>query len=241
MRRVRLMLALASALAVGVIGAASAQAAVPGNYSVSVAQGKPFLLQSSGLIIDKSSVTDDSVISICTTCLHNKRMPFAVTFYGHSYSQIQVSANGNLQFGPPGSGTGAFTNQSLPTTTFTDPTLAVFWDDLFFNPPDTSHPFREGVYTHRSGTAPHKKFIISWQGHAFSTESYLVLAQVVFTQGSQTIVMHYGQPDNQSCCAPSETIGSQFNGFGTHFSQYTFNPPPPGMVRNGTQITLTHH
>jgi hypothetical protein len=113
-----------------------------------------------------------------------------------------------------------------------------FWDDLYMVPSDTSHFFHEGIFTKTSGTKPHRKFIISWQGHAYNDEGYFVLAQAIFRQGNSTIRFRYGAGDNQGVNAPSETIGAQANGTWT---QIAFDPPPPGLVQSGTQFKLTHH
>lgn len=240
MRRVRLMLALAVALAVGLIAAPSASASIPGSYTFKTFQGASFTLLSgnSHLIIPAAGATDDTLFTINRSKSGAFHVPFTLNVYGNTYTQVRVSSNGNLQFGVGGGGSAAFSNDPLPSAAFPGPTLMPFWDDIFMVPSDTSHFFREGIYTQTSGTAPHRKFIISWQGHAFSSESYFVLAQVIFTEGSSTIRFRYGAPDNQTGFAPSETIGAQANGTST---QIAFDPPPPGLVSTGTQFTLTHH
>jgi len=240
MRRVRLLLALAVALAVGLIAAPSASAAIPGSYTFTTFQGVPYKLLSgnSHLIIPATGATDDALFTLSRARSGAFHLPFRLNVYGTSYGQVRVSSNGNLQFGVGTGGSAAFTNDPLPSTDFSGPTLMPFWDDLYMVPSDTSHFFREGIYTQTSGTAPHRTFVISWQGHAFSSESYFVLAQAVFKEGSSTIRFRYGTPDNQTGFAPSETIGAQANGTWT---QIAFDPPPPGLVPTGTQFTLIHH
>src|SRR5206468_2450579 len=115
---------------------------------------------------------------------------------GRTYANVQVSSNGNLTFGSTG-GSAAFGNQALPTTDFSAPTMMPFWDDLFFDPADTSHAFEEGIFTKTRGEAPHRVFTISWQGNAYNNPAYIVLAQVIFHQGSQNVQFRYGASDNQ--------------------------------------------
>lgn len=242
MRRVRLTLAVAAALAVGLIAAPSASAKViPGSYTFTTQHGVTFTLLSGNkhLIIPATGDTDDALFTLSTSMSGAFKLPFKLNVYGNPYPLVRVSSNGNLQFGVGGSGgSAAFSNDPLPSADFAGPTLMPFWDDLYMVPSDTSHFFREGIYTKTSGIKPHRTFIISWQGHAFSSESYFVLAQAVFKEGSSTIRFRYGAPDNQTGFAPSETIGAQANGTWT---QIAFDPPSPGLVPTGTQFTLVHH
>lgn len=250
MGRMRLVLVLTSTLAAGLIAAPPALAvttpssptSIPGSYTFTTQQGVPFTLMSGSnhLIIPPTCCTDDAVFRLSTSLSGAFKLPFKLNVYGNPYSQVIVSSNGNMQFGVA-TGSTAFSNNPLPDTTsgFAGPTLFPFWDDLFMDPTDTSHFFQEGIFTQTSGTKPHRTFVISWQGHAYSSQSYFALAQAVFKEGSSTIRFRYGAPDNQAGFAPSETIGAQPNG--TTATQIAFDPPPPGLVSTGTQFTLIHH
>jgi hypothetical protein len=234
-----------ASLAATVIAASPALAAVPGTYTYTTQNGVSFPLYTSGLIIPSTGATDDTTILLSTTGSGATKLAFPLTVYGFKYNKVEVSSNGNLQFG--GSNDTAYSNNPLPDPQFytggNNATLFPFWDDLYFVPSDTGHFFREGIYTHKSGTKPHRTLVISWQGHSYNSESYFVLAQAVFKEGSQTIRFRYGAPDNQTGFAPSETIGSQFYSPTTSndFLQIAFDPLPPGVVSSGTQFTLTHH
>lgn len=237
--RIRLLAASLAVSAGFMLGAThAAMAAIPGTYSVSTQQGKSFSLLSGANHDLISSITDDSLIPLSTANTGPSHLPFRLPAYGQTYANAQVSSNGDLTLGSTG-GSSAFGNTALPSASFTAPTLFPFWDDLFFDPSDTSHFFAEGIFTKTSGTAPHRTFVVSWQGHAFNNEQYLVLAQVRFSEGSQTIRYRYGASDNQGVFSPSETIGIQLGGL-THFRQIAFDPPAPGAVVSGTQFTLTH-
>jgi len=239
MHRCRWILSLCAVTAIALVAVPAAAANVPGYYTITTQSGKTFGLLSGSNHNLISSATDDVLIPLSTSSTGAAHLPFRLPAYGSTYAHVQVSSNGNLTFGSTGGST-AFTNQPLPTTDFTAPTMMPFWDDLYFDPTDTSHFFQEGIFTKTRGTSPHRVFTISWQGHAFNNEAYVVLAQVIFHQGSQNVQYRYGASDNQGSFAPSETIGIQLGG-STHFRQIAYNPPPPGAVVAGTQFTLTHH
>jgi hypothetical protein len=216
-----------------------ATGAGPGNYVASRQNGVSFqLLSNNNLLLGQ---TDDALFRVGTFLSGVNHMPFPVTVYGAKYTSMTVSSNGNIQFGVCCSGgTSAYTNQPLPTSTFSNRTLAVFWDDLYFVPDDMSHFFREGIFTRTSGKAPHRTYLISWQGHAYNNEAYFALAQVKFTEGSQTIRFIYGVSDQQGSFLPSETIGVQGpGGSAAPFTQIAYNPTSPATVQ-GRQYTFQH-
>jgi hypothetical protein len=221
---------------------ASPAAAAQGSYSVTQQDGVGFPLLSTRNLVPTTGSTDDVLFRLGTTRTGAAHMPFSVRVYGTLYRQMTVSSNGNIQFGVCCTGGNAeYVNGALPTSTFSKPMLAVFWDDLYFTPSDTSHFFGEGIFTKVSGRSPNRKFIISWQGHAYSDESYFVLAQAVFTEGSQTIKFRYGASDQQGLNNPSETIGTQgTGGVIAPATQVAFNPPFPATAL-GRQYTFTHH
>jgi hypothetical protein len=61
----------------------------------------------------------------CDDCNTNVALPFPFTFYGQTYTQVNVSSNGNVQFV---SNNTAFTETPLPNPGF-DQTIFGFWDD----------------------------------------------------------------------------------------------------------------
>jgi hypothetical protein len=221
------------------VGPATPASAATGTYVVSRQDGVAFqLLTTRNLLL---GTTDDQLFRVGTFLSGVNHMPFPVRIYGTKFTSMTISSNGNIQLGVCCSGgTAAFTNTSLPTSTFGKAALAVFWDDLFFAPDDPSHFFKEGIFTKTSGVAPHRKYLISWQGHSFSSESYFALAQVLFTEGSQTIRFRYGASDLQGAFNPSETIGVQGpGGSAAPATLVAFNPSPPAVVA-GRQYTFQH-
>src|SRR5262249_7961445 len=77
-------------------------------------------------------------------------LPFPVTFYDQTFTNITISSNGNLQFT---SNNTAPTSVCLPTASMTD-LIAAFWNNFY----DADSASGQGVFTSISGTAPHRVF-----------------------------------------------------------------------------------
>ena len=220
--------------------------AVAGQYSFTTKQGVTFQVLSTGLLTSASDTTDFGLFTISTTSTGAAHLPFPVTVYNAKYTSMVVSADGNIEMGT--TGTEAFTNQVLPTPDFQSAALCVYWDDLWYDPSNTSNGAPQGIYTQVSGTKPHRTFIISFQGTIWpGNTTYQTLAQVVFKEGSLTIRYRYGAPDDQSATlgvngSASETIGTQGpGGRHGHSTTVTVNPGSPGAIQAGEQITFTHY
>src|SRR5690348_7097627 len=165
------------AAVVVVLTATQADAATTGHYNFAAQGGQSFTFLTSNNLVPPNTTADDVLYYLSTTGSGIHRLPFPLHLYNQVYQNIAVSTNGNVQPGQvsPG-GTAAFSNTCLPSATFGKPAVLPFWDDLFFDSGDTSHGFMEGVFVRTSGSAPHRRFLISWQGHFFNAASALVLA-----------------------------------------------------------------
>jgi hypothetical protein len=78
---------------------------------------------------------------------------FNFTFYGNTYSTVNVSSNGNLQFTTANT---AYSNTALPNATM-GPMLAPFWDDLY---PGGCTLGGCGIYYRIQGSAPNRIFVV---------------------------------------------------------------------------------
>jgi hypothetical protein len=168
-------------------------AASLGNYTINAGSGAPFSLLTAHNLV--SGAADDVLYYLSTTGSGPQNLPFPIKAYNHTYHNIAVSTNGNVQLGVVSpKGTTAYNNDCLPTAAFPTATIMPFWDDLAFDSNDTAHGFTEGVFRQTQGKAPHRTFTISWQGHEFtiSNSNPLVFAEVIFTEGSQKITFVYG-------------------------------------------------
>jgi len=228
----------ATVLAVLVLAAATASASAapppPGHYSISATGGATFQFFSANNLV--SGTADDVIYYLSTTGSGLTRLPFPIRAYNHGYQKMGISTNGNVQLGasPTVPGSTAFTNDCLPTSSFSKTAIMPFWDDLFFDSNDTSHGFMEGVFLKTNGSAPHRTFIVSWQGHRFNDAGGLVLAQAIFREGSQTITFVYGLNGGASA-----TVGVQFANQGSS-TQWTCNSGSGTSVTSGMRLTFLH-
>ena len=214
-----------------VFTAEPASAVSPGFYTIASTTGATFSQLASGNLV--SGTADDVIYHLSTTGTGVHRLPFALHLYNQTYVNLAVSTNGNVQ---PGTtvGNAAFSNNCLPTATFGQPAVMPFWDDLFFDSNDTSHGFMEGVFLRTSGSAPHRKFTVSWQGHRFNDSGTLVEAQVIFSEGSQTVTYVYGLNGGGSA-----TVGIQSKQQ-LSATQWTCNSNSSTAVTSGMRLTLLH-
>ena len=230
------------AVAAVLLTATQADAVTPGQYNFAASGGASFTFLTSGNLVPPNTTADDILYYLSTTGSGIHRLPFALHLYNQSYTNIAVSTNGNVQPGvtSPG-GNSTFSNDCLPTAQFGRPAVLPFWDDLFFDSGDTSHGFMEGVFVRTSGSAPHRKFLVSWQGHFFSASSDLVLAQVVFTEGSQTVRYIYGLGSSNNTHpnsgGASATIGIQSK---QQLSATQWSCNTPNAVFSGLKLTGVH-
>jgi hypothetical protein len=215
-----------------VFTAGPANAVGPGSYTIASTTGATFAQLSSGNLV--SGTADDVLYALSTTGTGLHRLPFALHLYNQSYTNAVISTNGNIQPGVT-SGNNEFSNDCLPTNVFLGrPSVLPFWDDLYFDSNDTSHGFTEGVFVRTSGSAPHRKFLVSWQGHLFSDAGSQVMAQVTFTEGSQNLTYVYGRSGGGSA-----TVGIQSKQQ-LSSTEWTCNAGGTPLA-SGQKLTLTHH
>ncbi len=114
------------------------------GYTCTTADGYAYIdaTQDTGLY------EDDGIVSL--------DLPFPFTFYGTTYTAVQASSNGNLQFanGNPFYFNDCLANGPLPGM---GDLIAPFWDDLDL----TAVGFLE---TEVVGTTPNRVFVVEWDG-----------------------------------------------------------------------------
>jgi len=170
---------------------------------------------------DTHLYSDDGVTTL--------ELPFPFTFYGTTYTELQASSNGNLQFG---SGNAFFGNSCLaegPVTGMGD-MIAPFWDDLDL----TSFGFLEYDVV---GEAPDRIFVLEWDNiPRFAEPDDRVTFAVQLFEGSQDILFLYEdvtmlEGNNGS----SATIGIQSEAQGLAL-QFGCNQP---VVADASRIRFT--
>ena len=81
---------------------------------------------------------------------------FPFTYYGQTYTVVNVSSNGFLTLGSS-AGADAFGNTAIPNSASPNGVLAAFWDDL--NPASAGD-----VYAGVAGSAPNRVLYVEWYG-----------------------------------------------------------------------------
>lgn len=119
----------------------------------------------------------------CDNCTIPVTLPFPFRLYDQTFSSVNVSSNGNLQFlgnnpSPPTLGV------CLPSTSL-DYAILVFWDDL--STVVTSQCPSCGVYSYTTGAPPNREFHLTWIAQAQSIKAFTVFYfDVALSEGSQS-------------------------------------------------------
>jgi hypothetical protein len=171
------------------VTAAPGAAAAPSTYTVSTVAFNPEPSPSNVLI---STQPGDPTVD-CGDCVaFHVPIGFAFTFYGNSYTELDVSSNGLIGLGSA-LGTealpqdGCCSGWGIPSN---DPTamynniIALAWTDWT---PSALAP----VTVETQGTAPNRKFVLQWN----NVPEYIpgtghVTAQLVLSEGSSDITMY---------------------------------------------------
>ena len=123
------------------VDAGSDPAPPPISYSISTESGQSIV----------PGTTD--IGNHCDDCLTEVDLPFPVTLYGVSYSRLNVSANGNVQFYDDDV---QWANSCFPSANL-GRTIAAYWDDLL------TYQAGKGVFTAALGSPPNRQFVIEWR------------------------------------------------------------------------------
>ncbi len=156
-------------------------------------------------------------------------LPFPFTFYGTTYTELQASSNGNVQFG---SGNAFFGNDCMnngPVVEMGD-MIAPFWDDLDL----TSFGYLEYDVV---GEAPERIFVLEWDDvpRFGDAEDRVTFALQLF-EGSQDILFLYEDVTLlEGNNGGSATIGIQSEAQGLAL-QFGCNQP---VVANASRIRFT--
>jgi PKD repeat protein len=146
---------------------------------------------------------------------------FNFTFFGQTYSNITIDANGLLAFGSAPFGN-SYYNFAIPNRLAPNNFIAAYWDNL-----DAS---RGSVYSKLEGTAPNRTFTVSWVdvGHIWYATGGISF-QVVLREGSEDIPVRYRDvviDDSYTYLNNGATavVGLE-NPDGTYGTQYSYYQP----------------
>src|SRR5882724_10551412 len=142
-------------------------------------------------------------------------LPFSVVIDGTSYSTATIGTNGLVQFGTT-TGANPATNAALPSSSFPNPTLFWYWDDL--------QTFGSNIQYGTVGTSPHRTYIIDFQENRVGDTGNQINGQVQIHEGSNEMNVQYRSTMSSGANGQSATIGFQGAG-GASAAAYplTFN------------------
>ena len=181
----------------------------PPDYSISAGTGS--------IVPGTTFVTG----SDCDDCIETIATPFPVNVFGSSYSSINASSNGNLQFTTSNT---AFTNCCLPGSAM-GVMIAPFWDDLY------SVNAGMGIYTITTGSAPNRTFYVEYRSQFFPGSGSANF-EVAFDEATGRISLIYGSITSDT----SATVGLQASGTGP---KREFSCNTAGNVPSGRQVDYT--
>ncbi|MDQ6692895.1 MAG: hypothetical protein M3014_00510 [Chloroflexota bacterium] len=160
--------------------------------------------------------------STCNSCTVNIQLPFSYSLYENTYTSVNASNKGNLQFSATSS---SGTNFCLPSPLLGD-AIAAYWDDLNTNLDDT-----RGIYTSTSGAAPNRTFNIRWHADYVSNDATADF-EVVLYEGQPRFDIIYS---NVTTHGYSTTVGVQ-SADQTRSTQYECNTRY--SIANGTRLSF---
>jgi len=219
-----------------VLTATNSSAAGPGNYRIVPSRDGHFLTLTQNNLATTPD-TDDEVFYLSTSGSGANRLPFALRLYNGVFRNVAVSSNGNIQLGvtETDGGSDEWDSDCLYSATIIGPAVFPLWDDLRFDLTDTTRGYPEGIFVKTLGSAPHRTFIVSWQGFLFDAPTVDVKAQAVFREGSPNVTFVYGADGGNL-----ETIGVQSSSPPTRFKQWSCDSGSNMAVRRGGQLTFVH-
>ena len=195
--------------------------AIPPNYVVTTTTGVSIV----------PGTTD--IGNHCDDCVTNGvSMPFAFTFYDQTFTSVNISSNGNLQFSSSHNDTSscaAFDGINV---------IAPGWTDLW----TAGTGAGQGVFTSVSGSFPNRIFNIEWRVTYCCGDNGppTVNFEARLYEGEQRIDFIYGANSGVNGVGVQRDTGSQFTSVGCGVApasgtQYTFRPadcvtPPTNMV-----------
>ena len=138
--------------------------------------------------------TDESVVGV--------NIPFTFYINGMACTWVGLSSNGYIQFNTANSFNSAFTNSTLPSGSFSIPTLCYYWDDMV----TANGSIRYAIV----GAAPNRAMLVDWDLKTFATGAFEIVGQTAIHEGSNLINTTYATV-NAYVCGQSATIGMQIN------------------------------
>jgi subtilisin family serine protease len=157
-------------------------------------------------------------------------LPFSFSFFGTAQEQIYIGANGLLGFDSASMQTTSHTD--IPNATSPNGTILPYWDNL--NPASAG-----AVYAGVVGTAPNRRFVVSWVGVTRNTSSDQLTFQAVLSERTGEVQFNYQEvaPASTRGAGLQATIGLE-DPAGVHATKYCYNGVP-NKVANQQSILFS--
>ncbi|HEY0590542.1 MAG TPA: M36 family metallopeptidase, partial [Thermoanaerobaculia bacterium] len=112
-------------------------------------------------------------------------LPFPVVFYGQSYDQVYVCANGFVEFATAGMSTNcSSSNGAIPGTGRPNGAVYPFWDDLVVDA-------EASIRTELKGAAPDRRFVIEFRNvHVSGNTSERLDFNAILLENGQVVMQH---------------------------------------------------
>ncbi len=227
---VRFTLALAVALALGLLYPVAQQAQVrrgaskftPPQPDALAVSSNYRVMQTTGAIVSGTtqvtgfSNTDDGTAPIT--------LPFSYTFYDQTFTTANLSSNGNVQFLSNNNDYGQG-DVCMPLGQF-NYIILPHWGDL------TIGGTNEGVFTSVSGSAPNRIFNIEWRASLIGNAPGSLNFEVRLYEGQERFDLVYGTAPGGGT---EVTVGAQ-KGQGATFTEFECHQ---NALRNGMALIFT--
>jgi hypothetical protein len=160
-------------------------------------------------------------------------LPFAFSYYGQTYGQVYIGANGLMGF--TSSNLGTAVNADLPTLAAPNAIICPYWDDL--NP-----ALGGSVWLGALGAAPNRKFIVSWfeVPHKETAGGLTRFTFQVILHETGPIAFQYLQVEsgrNTLLSGRSATVGVE-DSTGWLATKYSYNGSPLLLTNNQTILFM---
>ncbi len=179
----------------------------------------------------------------------NVSIPFSFSFYGHSYSSVNICTNGFINFG---TGDLSYSALPLPSSSAPEGIVALFWHDM--------NPGASQIKYATVGTTPNRKFVVYYNNVPdLSDATVKSTGEIILYETSNKIEMHVlktnlGNVNDQTCgiqnidgsqgiTVPGENDTAYAITAGTAYQftmpSYTYSWTPSTGLSSSTSATTT--
>ncbi|HEY0591733.1 MAG TPA: carboxypeptidase-like regulatory domain-containing protein, partial [Thermoanaerobaculia bacterium] len=143
-------------------------------------------------------------------------LPFPFTFYGETYTQVYVCANGFVEFAGPSTTNCSSSNGTIPGTGRPNGAIYPFWDDLVVDA-------LASIRTEVKGVAPDRRFVIEFRNvHVSGNTAQRLDFNAVLLENGQILTQYRNIANDVRERGSSATIGIEMH-TGTVALMYSLN------------------